>query len=112
MSDFNDIVSGSSDYILEHNCARCGKIFIPTPMWIYKDGSRGFCSWTCYNHRNDGRKTRWQPVECLRSDGTVVSTFQSRAKAAEWMGRIDTKKLKDAIINGTEYRGYFWRYKE
>lgn len=37
----------------EKKCRKCGRIFIPAPMHIYKDGSRYYCSWTCYLHRND-----------------------------------------------------------
>ena len=37
-------------------CRKCGKIFIPAPMHRYRDGheqGRWYCTWTCYNHRND-----------------------------------------------------------
>lgn len=34
-------------------CKKCGQVFIPAPMHIYKDGNRYYCKWTCYNHRND-----------------------------------------------------------
>ena len=41
-------------YILpERRCKKCGKVFIPAPMHRYRDGSRWYCSWTCYLHRND-----------------------------------------------------------
>ena len=34
-------------------CKKCGKEFIPAPYHIYKHNSKFFCSWTCYNHRDD-----------------------------------------------------------
>lgn len=34
-------------------CGRCGKAFIPAPQHIYKDNGKSYCSWTCFNHRND-----------------------------------------------------------
>ena len=37
----------------ENKCPRCGKKFIPAPYHIYKSGKRRYCSWTCFNHRND-----------------------------------------------------------
>ena len=35
-------------------CRKCGKEIFPGPSWVYKDGSRYYCSWKCYNHRKDG----------------------------------------------------------
>ena len=37
----------------EKRCKKCGKIFIPAPMHIYKDRGKYYCSWTCYLHRKD-----------------------------------------------------------
>jgi uncharacterized OB-fold protein len=39
--------------IVEMKCPKCGKIFVPAPYHAYKDGGKLYCSWTCYNHRND-----------------------------------------------------------
>ena len=45
----------SHDYLdtIEKHCSRCGKLFIVAPQHIYKQGRKVYCSWTCYNHRND-----------------------------------------------------------
>lgn len=37
----------------ERKCKKCGKNFIPAIEHIYRQGSKYYCSWTCYNHRND-----------------------------------------------------------
>lgn len=37
-------------------CAKCGQTFIPAPMHIYRVGTKYYCKWTCYNHRNDKSK--------------------------------------------------------
>lgn len=37
----------------EKKCKKCGKLFIPAPMHIYKENSKYYCSWTCYLHRKD-----------------------------------------------------------
>lgn len=37
----------------EIKCPRCGKSFIPAPYHIYKSGKRLYCSWTCFNRRNE-----------------------------------------------------------
>lgn len=39
--------------IREKKCAKCGKLFISAPQHIYREKSKWFCSWTCYNHRNN-----------------------------------------------------------
>lgn len=99
------------DYLTEKNCSRCGKIYIPTPEWLYRDNGRGYCSWTCYNHRNDGKKCRYKAVEYLLPDGTVLHSFQSASKAAEWFG-TSPFRIINAIDKGTQFKGYLWRYKE
>lgn len=42
-----------SQILPEKKCKKCGKIFIPAPMHIYHAGSKYYCSWTCYLHRDD-----------------------------------------------------------
>ena len=37
----------------EKKCKKCGRTFIAAPQHVYKVGSKYYCSWTCYNHRND-----------------------------------------------------------
>lgn len=41
------------DVLPEKYCAKCGKRFIPAPEHIFKAGSKYYCKWTCYLHRND-----------------------------------------------------------
>lgn len=45
-----------NNYIRTAICKKCGKEFIPAPLHIYKAGSKYYCSWTCYNHREDEPK--------------------------------------------------------
>lgn len=39
--------------LYERKCSKCGKVFVPAPLNIYKKNGKVYCSWTCYNHRND-----------------------------------------------------------
>ena len=39
--------------LAEKKCRKCGKKFIPAPEHRYHEGSKYYCTWTCYNHRND-----------------------------------------------------------
>ena len=43
----------SSIFFPEKKCKKCGKIFIPAPMHVYHVGSKYYCSWPCYLHRDD-----------------------------------------------------------
>lgn len=99
-----------ADGLVERYCKRCGKIFFPTSEHIYKDHKGRYCSWTCFNHRNDGKKLVGKPVECLYSDGTVAMSFTSISAAREWLGG-ESHLIKKAITNGTKYKDYLWRYK-
>lgn len=44
---------GCVNWINEKKCAKCGKTFIAAPEHIFKQGTKWYCTWTCYNHRND-----------------------------------------------------------
>ena len=37
----------------EKKCPKCGRTFIAAPQHVFKVGGKYYCSWTCYNHRND-----------------------------------------------------------
>ena len=39
-------------------CKRCGKEFYPTYQHTYKKDGIYYCSWTCFNHRNDDKPKR------------------------------------------------------
>ena len=43
-------------------CEKCGQVFIVAPMHRFKVGSKYYCKWTCYNHRNDktGEETAYE----------------------------------------------------
>lgn len=109
-----DLADADDSYLQPAFCVKCGKEFYPTPKHIYKDNRGRYCCWTCFNHRNDGKKSRWQVVECLYADGTVANTFRSPNQAAEWIGSAsnDLPKIREACMNDTKYKGYFWRFKK
>jgi hypothetical protein len=39
----------------QHKCSKCGKVFLAAPEHIYRDKnkSKWYCTWTCFNHKND-----------------------------------------------------------
>lgn len=37
----------------EKRCAKCGKLFISAPYHVFKKNGKWYCTWTCYNHRNE-----------------------------------------------------------
>lgn len=42
----------------EMKCACCGKIFVPAPYHVYRDGSKWFCKYTCYNKHLTEKENR------------------------------------------------------
>ena len=48
----DDIVDPLTN-IIETDCVKCGKKFVPAPYHVYKTWKGYYCSWSCYNHRND-----------------------------------------------------------
>ena len=72
--------------MIEVYCSKCGKMFIPAPQHIYKDHKGIYCSWTCFNHRNDGEliqhsRPRIYKVEQYSLDGELIAVFQSSTEA-------------------------------
>lgn len=43
--------------IKEKKCKKCGKTFIVAVEHRYREGTKYYCSWTCYNHRHDKETT-------------------------------------------------------
>ena len=97
--------------ITECRCSKCGKTFISAPCHIYKDNGKIFCSWTCYNHRNDDCKTKnFKVVEQYTKSGRAVGTYSNAIQAANQVnGTVDG--VRTACRKCTFYKGYLWRYK-
>ena len=102
--------------MLETKCKRCGKNFWIAPYHIYRDEKGMYCSWTCYNHRNDDKpKAQAQHpksipiIQCDKS-GNVVATFNSIVEAANHING-NARTISRACKTKTPYKGYLWRYK-
>ena len=100
-------------YLTEIKCSKCGKIFVPAPEHVYKDMYRNkkriYCSWHCYNHRNDKQpRKKWKAAS---EDGTVIKTFTSATDAAEQTG-FCVKKIRMACRDQKPYMGFIWKYTE
>lgn len=94
-------------------CPVCGKEFFPFPEHAYKAGGKRYCSWTCLNHRNDGKAgRRYKAVEQYTLDGVFVKKFESANKAAEIMGCCP-ETIRE-VCRGKEKKalGFVWKYKE
>lgn len=99
--------------MVDVKCPKCGKNFIPAPYHAYKEGEKLFCSWTCYNHRNDKKKKRYhyKIVQQLTLDGEVIQEIVGTAGAAAIVDGYQSS-IGQACKNKTVYKGYLWRYKE
>ena len=47
---------GDRHYPSERKCAKCGKNFIVQPYHRYIANDKYYCTWTCFNHRNDKKE--------------------------------------------------------
>lgn len=107
-------------YLSDYYCRKCGKIFYPYPDHRYKDKRGMYCSWTCFNHRNDGvPPPMYREVEMLdMNNGEVLKIFPSLRAAADYVIG-DDHSIGDACRAAkrnnkklyTRY-GYAWRYAE
>ena len=99
-------------YIVEMKCPKCGRNFIPAPMHVFKTKTKVYCSWTCYNHRDDKKKRyHYKTVQQLTPDGEVVTEIKGLENAAGLVNGNATS-VSDAIRTKTTYKGYRWRYKD
>lgn len=97
----------------EHKCRKCGKNFIPTYDWVYKDDRGIYCSYPCYNHREVCERKRKQsmPVELYAMDGkTLLKTFDNAVDAAN-ITQHNLDRVRKACRDGTPFAGFIWKYK-
>jgi hypothetical protein len=98
--------------MIERICSRCGKNFIPAPQHVFVDGRAIYCSWTCFNRRNDNKKKKKKNyVELYTESGFLLKRFPSAEDAAEITGCC-VKKIRNACKTGEPYKGFLWKYKE
>ena len=57
VSDLNQSVDPLTN-IVETECPKCGKVFVPAPYHVYKTHNGYYCSWSCFNHRNDKKEQK------------------------------------------------------
>lgn len=98
------------------NCAKCGREFFPTPEHVYTAGKsprkKYYCSWTCFNHRNERAKTkgyRCKAVGQYTLDGVFIRRFDSANKAAEFMG-IAPETVRNACRGKVKKPKFIWKY--
>ena len=99
--------------MFEDKCPRCGKNFITAPFHIYKDKKGFYCSWTCFNHRNEVSKRgdkKSKIVEMCDQNGNIIAMYNSAAEASKRL-RYPPNSIRVACRNNKTYKGYLWRYK-
>lgn len=96
--------------MIELHCPKCGKLFVPAPQHMYKDHRGFYCSWTCYNHKDDGTRPQSRSVEQYTTSGRVVGIYKSAVEAAESINGT-ANGVRTACRECMAYKGYLWRYK-
>lgn len=94
-------------------CKRCGKLFECTALWVYKDEKGIYCTWTCYNHRNDKpirRKKGLKKVEQYTADNRLIAIYDCAKSAAE-ANLCDAEGIREACRGTSKtYLGFVWKY--
>lgn len=100
----------------EKYCVKCGKCFLPTFEYVFVTGGKNnkkyYCSWTCFNHRDEGAKTkgyRYKAVGQYTLDGVFIRRFDSANKAAEFTG-ISSEKIRNACRGKVKKTKFIWKY--
>ena len=98
--------------LMERGCAKCGKIFLPAAYHRFRDDHGWYCSWTCFNHRAEGRtatKRVYKRVLQYDEQGNLVREHGSASDAAEFTG-FGLKLIQKACRNHEPYKGFLWAY--
>lgn len=107
-------MNDTKNFLPERKCRVCGRNFIPAPFHAYRDKHThvAYCSWPCYNHRNDNKQTksRAKPVEKCSPSGEVIAIYISAKEASE-QNNVEAPLIRESCRTGKFYRGYLWRYK-
>lgn len=99
--------------MMESKCPKCGKNHIPAPQHVFKDEEGYYCSWTCFFHRNDGKKKKptCKMVEVYDEDGELLRRFKSANDASDLLG-FSVQMIAEACRLGRKYQGFYWKYKD
>lgn len=98
---------------MEWKCRKCGKKFIPAVEHVYRDYRGFYCSWTCYNHKDDGKaKAKNRRVELWNMSGSEVLRVFKNAEDASRETGYDAEDIREACRTGEAYRGFVWMYRE
>lgn len=99
-------------------CKRCGKTFITTYNWAYKECGKYYCSFPCYNHRKDTQPQdevtkplrKNKPVEQYSKGGDLIAVYPSAKLAAEALN-IEADGIREACRGEKKlYKGFLWQY--
>ena len=99
-------------------CKKCGKKFLPAVYHVYKDAGKYYCSWHCYNHKDDGKKKRTRSgVLMYDKDGVFLREFASSNEASMYLhgeGKAISSKSIQLVCRGEQGSagGYIFKYKE
>lgn len=82
-----------------HHCKKCGKEFYPTYYWTYKKNGFYYCSWKCFNHRNDDKPKR----EIIRPKVGDTIRIIKMSYIKGYVGRVGVVKKIDFLgqLHGT-----------
>lgn len=89
---------GNDYFMFSRKCSKCGKEIYPTPQWVYREQSRYYCSWKCFNHRYPPKKRKI----ILPNVGDTIEILYA-GSVQEWIGRKGVVQFYDCFgqMHGT-----------
>ena len=96
--------------IREVYCAKCKKVFVPAALHRYVVRDKLYCSWHCYNHRDDNANNGMKRVAMYSPNGgTPLKCFKSASMAAIFMDAMP-RRIQQACRDHKEYKGFIFKY--
>ena len=94
--------------LVERVCPECGKVFVPAALHIYKDDTKFFCKWSCYNSYLNRKEKRKEEVKGMKSKVILVKLDEGAkmpTRAHEFDAGLDLYAPKTATVPGCKYTG-------
>lgn len=83
-----------NDFPGARKCKKCGKEIFPSAYWVYKEDNKYYCSWKCYNHRDDDKPKR-----------EIVSPKVGDKIRILYMSGITSYEGKTGVVKSIDYLG-------
>lgn len=105
------------EMFIDRKCDKCGKNFVPAPYHQFKDGSKYYCKYTCYLHREKSQDTRTKAILMYDKSGDLIKEFESAKIATLYLAELGICTSMNALHRAChrpakDFHGFIFKYKE